>query len=135
MKPLRKAFRASPTLCTLAALVSLTPLSAPAATNYVWQDSPSPGPPYATWATAAHTIQDAVDVAQPGDTVLVTNGFYAAGGRVVGTNLLLNRVAVDKPLRLQSANGPEVTVIQGHQVPGTTNGEGAIRCVYLASGA
>ncbi len=66
----------------------------------------------------------------PGALVLVTNGIYATGGRAVGTNLLLNRVAVDKPLSVRSVNGPQFTVIQG-----TTKGEGAIRCVYLAKGA
>ncbi len=35
--------------------------SASGATRYVWQDSPSPAPPYANWTSAAHVIQDAVD--------------------------------------------------------------------------
>lgn len=113
-------------------LLCLPPASA--ATRYVWQDSPSPAPPYTSWATAATNTQDAVDAAAPGDTVLVTNGVYATGGKAIhGT--MTNRVAVDKPLNLLSVNGPEVTIIQGRQVPGTTNGDGAIRCVYLTNGA
>lgn len=115
--------------------LALTCLNAPAATHYVWQDSPSPGPPYADWSTAAHTIQDAVDAAQSGETVLVTNGVYSAGGRSVGTSLLVNRVAIDKAITVLSVNGPEVTIIQGARAPGGTNGDGAIRCVYLADGA
>ena len=104
--------------------------------HYVAVDAAHPLPPYTSWATAARNIQDAVDAAStPGALVLVTNGIYTAGGRAVGTNLLVNRVAVDKPLTLRSVNGPQLTVVQGYQVPGTTNGDSAIRCVYLADGA
>ncbi|MCX6924903.1 MAG: hypothetical protein NT154_17075 [Verrucomicrobia bacterium] len=113
----------------------LSALGASAAVRYVDASSVSPSPPYTNWATAARVIQDAVDAAAPADEIVVTNGLYATGGRTVGTNLLVNRVAVEKPLTLRSVNGPQVTVIQGYQVPGTTNGDGAIRCVYLADGA
>ena len=101
-------------------------LGVSATVRYVDAAGASPSPPYTTWATAARVIQDAVDAADPGDEIVVTNGVYATGGRAVGTNILMNRVAVDKPLTVRSVNGPQCTVIQGYQVPGTTNGDGAI---------
>jgi hypothetical protein len=73
----------------------LAPLAAPAATLHVWQDSPSPGPPFSTWLTAARHIQEAVDAADPGDTIIVSGGIYDTGGRAAGTELLPNRVAID----------------------------------------
>jgi hypothetical protein len=108
----------------------------PQPVHYVAAASSSPTAPYISWATAARTIQDAVDAATvPGSLVLATNGIYATGGRAVPGQMLPNRVAADKPLVLRSVNGPQFTMIQGYQVPGTTNGFGAIRCVYLSAGA
>jgi hypothetical protein len=91
-------------------------------------------PPYTNWTSAAKTVQAAVDAAGPGDEIVVTNGIYAMGGRAV-YGQITNRVAVDKPILLRSVNGPKVTVIEGYQIPGTTNGDGAIRCVYLTNNA
>ncbi len=112
----------------------VTAITLPAATFHVWQDSPAPVAPYANWTTAAHTIQDAVDAAQSADTVLVTNGIYATGGRAV-TGTMTNRVAIDKAITVQSVNGPEATLIVGAAAFGGTNGNGAIRCVYLGYNA
>ena len=131
----RRAILHLPSSILALLLLLLLSTATPAAVRYVDASSASPNLPYTNWATAAVTIQDAVDAAAAGDEIIVTNGLYATGGRAVGTNLLVNRVAVDKPLTLRSVNGPEVTIIQGYQVPGTTNADGAIRCVYLADGA
>jgi hypothetical protein len=117
-----------------AGLMVIASTSTFAATHYVNANSFTPASPYTDWSSAASTIQDAVDVSISGDEIVVTNGIYATGGRIVYTSFS-NRVAVTKPLFVHSVDGPQVTVIQGYQVPGTTNGPGAIRCVYLTNGA
>ncbi len=99
-----------------------------ATVHYVNLSSTNPVSPYMSWATAATNIQDAVNHAVLGDTVLVTNGIYQSGGDSFNGS---NRVDVVFGATVQSVNGPVVTIIKGYQVPGTTNGTGAVRCVYL----
>jgi hypothetical protein len=72
-----------------------------------------------------------VDVTGVGGTIIVTNGLYAAGGRIITAtgDGVANRVVVDKPLTVCSVNGPEVTLIQGQTF------KGGLRCVYLAAAA
>ncbi|MEI9961679.1 MAG: PKD domain-containing protein [Limisphaerales bacterium] len=94
----------------------------------------NPVTPYSTWATAATNIQDAINIASIGDIVLVTNGIYAVGGKVMAGNLT-NRVALDKAVTVMSVNGFATTVIQGAWDAISTNGLGAVRCAYLTDGA
>jgi hypothetical protein len=47
-------------------------------------------PPFTNWATAATSIQAAVDVAADGNTILVTNGTYhGTGGILYGSNVVV----------------------------------------------
>ena len=115
----------------MALMAQFQPVSTPQ--HYV-SPSGSHASPFATWSTAATNIQAAIDVAEAGDTVLVTNGVYATGGRaVIGT--MTNRVTIDKPVRVRSVNGPEESLIVGSPAAGGDVGSGAVRCVWLGSGA
>lgn len=116
----------------LMAVLSLAAPRARATVYYVNQNCASPAPPYSDWSIAATNIQDAINAATNGDEVLVTNGVYAAGGLVMDSTGETNRVALNKPLTVQSVNGPFVTAIQG-AVP--TNGPLAVRCAWLTNGA
>jgi Cadherin-like beta sandwich domain len=98
--------------------------------RYVWTNSPSPAAPYLSWSNAAHTIQDAVDAAVDTDLILVTNGVYDSGGRVVH-GAMTNRVAINKAVRVVSINGPAVTTIMGLGPVG----DAAVRCAYVGTNA
>jgi len=90
--------------------------------RYVWTNSPSPTAPYTNWQTAARTIQDAVNVAVNGDTVLVTNGLYSSGQQLVNGEPF--RLVVTNHVHVKSVNGPVETVIDGNQ---------SIRVVYISN--
>jgi len=87
--------------------------------------------PYTNWTDAATIIQDAVNTAASNDTVLVSNGVYAAGGASTPGYSLSNRVCVTQPTTVQSVNGPSNTVIVGAGPLGAS----AVRCAYLEGGA
>jgi len=99
-------------------------------TRYVDVNSASPAPSYTNWDAAARTIQDAINIADGGDLILVTNGIYNSGGATDALTLGQNRVAVTKALTLRSVNGPAVTIIDAGSV-----GTNYWRCVFLTSGA
>jgi hypothetical protein len=123
------------TLRLLAVLCLFGAFHAPAAVLYVDLNSANPVSPFSSWATAATNIQDAVDAASTGDEVLVTNGIYQSGGRVLPGSLLTNRLVLTNAIIVQSVNGPLVTTVAGYQIPGDITGDSAIRCIYLANGA
>lgn len=107
---------------------------AKATTYYVNAGNPAPVAPYTSWATAATNIQDAIAQTVKGDTVLVTNGLYNVGGKSMD-GLITNRVSIDKAILVQSVNGPTATIIQGAWDPISTNGPGAVRCVWMTNNA
>src|SRR6266446_5302867 len=85
-----------------------------AALLFVSPGSVNPTPPYNTWDTAAHAIQDAANAASPNDVVLVTNGAYAGG------------LVLAKPVWVLGVGRAQFTLIDG----GGTN-----RCVWMTNGA
>lgn len=85
--------------------------------------------PYTNWIMAATTIQNAIDAAVSNDTVMVSSGTYDTGSKAV--HWLKNRMALTKPITVESVYGPGNTVIKG-QGP---NGSSAVRCAYVTNGA
>ncbi|MCK5852784.1 hypothetical protein KAH27_07120 [bacterium] len=90
-------------------LLTVLSLNISALTNYVWSKG-THTPPYTNWIAAATNIQAAVDEANNGDVVLVTNGNY----------LLYDQVIIDKRITVRSVNGAKSTFFVG-QFPSITN--------------
>ena len=93
-----------------------------AATLFVSLKSTNPVPPYLTWDTAAANIQDAIGAAQPGDSVLASNGVYVTGSVTLGGTA--SRVALTNGINLLSLNGAQSTFIDASR---------AMRCIYVGS--
>lgn len=106
-------------------------------THYVNLLNTTPVYPYASWATAADNIQDATDAALDGSTVWVADGVYDTGSRLspITDTELACRLVVTNALDIRSLNGSAFTHIVGAAAPGGGVGNGAIRCVYLATNA
>ena len=102
----------------------------PGLTHYVAAGNTGAIAPYTNRATAAAVLQDAVDVAAPGALILVDDGVYDTGGRVI-SGPTGNRVAITNPVTVRSLNGPERTMIVG----GGSLVSNPVRCVCLASNA
>lgn len=69
--------------------------------------------PFTGWAGAATNIQDAVDVASEGDTVLVMSGTY----------VLSSQISVTRGIRVEGVNGATTTIVDGNN---------STRCFYLS---
>src|SRR5262245_59543115 len=110
-------------------LVAAAGVKTHAATRYV---SPfgSHIPPFIDWTSAATNIEDAIVSASAGDVIVVTNGVYSSGGKVMA-GTLTNRVVIDKPITVQSINGAFVTTILGR----TARDPGPVRGAWLTNGA
>jgi hypothetical protein len=103
-----------------------------ATARYVNASNATPSSPYTSWATAATVIQDALDACATGDWVVVTNGTYPSGARVVA-GVKWNRVVLTNQQTVVSVNGAAATKILGdlppnHHFYGT-------RCAFLGGSA
>ncbi len=83
-----------------------------------------------SWLEAKATIQAAVNLAERGDLVLVSNGVYQTGGKPRYPGEITNRVMITNDIVVRSVNGACVTIIEGQGPVGSN----AVRCVYIISG-
>lgn len=95
--------------------------------------------PFESWATAAVTIQDAIDAAgedeQFPSLILVTNGVYDTGGGITPGYSSSNRVVITNKIAISSVNGPEFTIIKGAESSNGGCGSDAVRGVFMSSGS
>lgn len=100
----------------VAVLALLIGSRAGAATLYVDLHNPTPPNPYegfTNWTHAATNIQDAVDVAQDGDTILVRPGRYTAATDAVFADDSTNVLNITLPVVIRAVEGRGVTLIDG----------------------
>ena len=99
-------------------------------THYVNVSNPVPSTPFSSWETAATNIQDAIDVASPGNTILVAKGTYDTNGVIVH-RIMTTHIAITNEITVSSISGPANTLIVGHG----HLGESAVRCAYVGTNA
>lgn len=117
-----------------AGLLVILVADASATTLYVSVGNPTPAPPYTDWSSAATHIQDAINVATNGDLVLVANGTYSGTATIV-YGVQQNRIAINKPITVQSVNGPGSTTIIGRQNTSPYWCTCNVRGAYVGTGA
>ena len=83
------------------------------ATNYVNRAFGDDAWDGTTPATAKRTLQAAVNISSPGDTVLVAPGVYDEGLTVTPGGWISNRVVLAKDILLESTHGARETIILG----------------------
>lgn len=107
---------------TGAAYTPPDPASVSGTVRYVSAASTNPVAPYTSPATAAATIQTAVDLSSDGDLILVDAGLYASGVRsnAYGNN----RLVITNGVIVASLHGPEQTILVG-------SATGFVRGVFL----
>jgi len=113
--------------CVAAALAAG---NSPAAMYYVSQSAGNDTNSGTSWRSAKKTIQEAVNRAVDGDTVVVTSGVYSAGGKVTPGEFSMNRVCIENNITVSSLYGKVWTTIVGRGPAG----EGAVRCAYVGCG-
>jgi len=95
---------------------------------YVSENSATPTAPYATWATAATNLDEAVEWAtRDGSVVTVDDGTYFTAGTI----------RLDSATTVRSVNGPEATILDGgldHRVALINNKGAALLGFTLQNG-
>ena len=133
-----KTFRIVACGLAVAAMTWLGARSAYAGTVYVDNKlSDYAGHDGSSWQMAFKTIQDGVNAAAAGDTVLVAPGTYGDDqGKVAATTgYHACRVYIDKPITLKSSGGRDVTHLVGNYVEGASTSADAVGGVVIAKAA